>query len=161
MSQSPISQIMSPLTRRQCTSKYIKSSRMFKTLLPITSSTFLHIKKILFISLITQSSTSRHSYRLTTSILYLQPPQSVGFLLHINENISFLILYKKGVLPPLPLPLYMHPLQAVLLAWTPWTLKQPCKIPLRKPPIISLHIHLKIQMKNLLQFQILHQLNLP
>ena len=108
-----------------------------------------------------QTITPRHYSRTTTTILDLQPPQLVIFILHLPKNISPLILDQKSVLSPLPLPMNLWPMPAILPTCPPWTLKHSFQIPLRSPKIFSQHTHLTGQMNILPQFRILHQLTLP
>ena len=127
----------------------------------ITFSTLLHLTQISSISLIALSSKPRHSSKITTLILNFWPPQSFSFLIQIPNTISILILGKKRVLPPLPLPLHLHPMRAALLPCQPWAPRTPSHNPLRNPPIFYPHIHLTNQGKVLPQFQIIDQATLP
>ena len=108
-----------------------------------------------------QSITSWHYSRLTNTILYLRPPQSVSFLLQLPHNILLLISEQKRALPTFPLTLHPRPTRAVLPPCPTWPLKHPSRIPLNIPLIFSKHTHMTSPSNILPQFQILHQLTLP
>ena len=156
-----ISRLLSPLTRKQCTSKWSKLGRKIKILLLITSSVFPLLTQNCWIPLVKQSITPRNYSRLTTPILYRIPHQTFNFLLQLPENILLLIVDYKGALPPLPLPLHPRPMLAVLSPFPICPLKHPFQIPLIKHQIFTQHIHLTSQRNSLPQFQIPHQVTLP
>ena len=153
MNKPPLYWPLYPYTQRRCTYKWKTSRDILKTLLTITLSALLHLKKISPTPLKTKEIKVRHSYSLTTPILNLRPHQPLNFILRLTNIISLLKLGQKRVLPPLPLPLHPHPTQS--------SLQTPYQIPLKKHQNFSPYIHLTIQGDNLRQFQIIHQMTLP